>query len=117
MKFLVDVQLPRRMAHLLRQAGYDALHTLDLPNTNRTPDEEILEVAAREQRIVVSKDADFVNSHLLRGRPERLLLLSTGNIRNADLEALLLPNIAAIVAAFDTARLVELTHTAVILHS
>ncbi len=117
MRFLVDAQLPRRMADLLRQAGHDAVHTLDLPDANRTTDEQILEVAAREQRVVVSKDADFVNSFLLRGRPERLLLVSTGNLRNADLEALLVPNLAAIVAAFDTTHLVELTRTAVVLHS
>lgn len=117
MKFLVDAQLPRRLSHLLRQAGHAAVHTLDLPNANRTTDEEILEVAGREQRVVVSKDADFVNSFLLLRRPERLLLISTGNMRNTDLETLLVPNLAAIVAAFDAARLVELTRTAVVLHS
>lgn len=113
----MDAQLPRRVAHLLRAAGHDAVHTLDLPGANRTTDDEILELAAREQRVVVSKDADFVNSFVLARRPERLLLISTGNIRNADLEALLVSNIAAIVAAFDTAGLVELTRTDVILHS
>jgi transposase len=28
MKFLVDAQLPRRLAYRLREAGHDALHTL-----------------------------------------------------------------------------------------
>ena len=36
MKFLVDAQLPRRLADYLRAAGHDAVHTLDLPNANRT---------------------------------------------------------------------------------
>jgi len=117
MRFLVDAQLPRRLAYLLREAGHDAVHTLDLPDANRTTDNEILEIAAREQRVVVTKDADFVNSFLLLHQPEKLLLISTGNIRNADLEALFLVNIAAIAAAFDTASLVELTRTAVVLHS
>jgi predicted nuclease of predicted toxin-antitoxin system len=31
MKFLVDAQLPRRLTYRLREAGHDALHTLDLP--------------------------------------------------------------------------------------
>ena len=117
MRFLVDAQLPRRLAYLLREAGHDAVHTLDLPDANRTTDNEILEIAAREQRVVVTKDADFVNSFLLLHQPEKLLLISTGNIRDADLEALFLPNIAAITATFDTASLVELTRTAVVLHS
>lgn len=38
----------------------------------------------------MTKDDDFVTSHLLHGRPAKLLLISTGNIRNRDLEALLL---------------------------
>jgi predicted nuclease of predicted toxin-antitoxin system len=34
MRYLVDAQLPRRLALRLRDAGYDALHTLDLPDGN-----------------------------------------------------------------------------------
>lgn len=36
MKFLVDAQLPKRLAQRLQAAGYDTLHTLDLPEQNRT---------------------------------------------------------------------------------
>ena len=62
MKFLMDAQLPRRLAVRLNEAGYDALHTLDLPDGNRTTDAQILQFAASEQRIIVTKDADFVQS-------------------------------------------------------
>ena len=97
MKFLVDAHLPRRLVFRLRAVGYDAIHTLDLPNRNRTSDQDILAVAARESRIVVTKDADFVNSFILNHEPPKLLLISTGNITNAELEALLLPNLVTIV--------------------
>jgi predicted nuclease of predicted toxin-antitoxin system len=117
MRFLIDAHLPRRIARRLVEAGHDATHTLDLPNGNRTPDSEILSVAAREQRVVVTKDADFVNSHLLRRQPQQLLLISTGNISNTDLETLLLPNLPAIVAALADNNLVELTRMALIVHS
>ena len=100
MNFLVDAHLPRRLTQRLREAGHDALHTLDLPNGNRSTDSEINQVSARENRVVITKDADFVNSFLLTGLPYKLLIVSTGNITNADLEALFLPNIAAIVTAF-----------------
>lgn len=30
MKFLIDAQLPRRLCGQLRQAGFEATHTLDL---------------------------------------------------------------------------------------
>lgn len=45
MKFLVDAHLSKRLARLLRQLGYDTLHTLDLPDQNRTSDEAISQVA------------------------------------------------------------------------
>jgi len=48
MKFLIDAQLPRRMAGWLIQAGHDALHTLDLPAGNRTSDAEVIACAMRD---------------------------------------------------------------------
>ena len=36
MNFLVDAQLPRRMTAWLAAAGCNAIHTLDLPDANRT---------------------------------------------------------------------------------
>lgn len=48
MKFLVDAQLPRRLVSRLRDAGHEALHTLDLPLGNRTPDATINELSTRE---------------------------------------------------------------------
>jgi predicted nuclease of predicted toxin-antitoxin system len=108
MKFLVDAQLPRRMTVWLTDAGCDARHTLDLPDGNRTTDEQINDVADREQRALVSKDADFVDSHLLRDRPAKLLLISTGNISNRELEALMVPLIPAIVREFQIHSFLEL---------
>lgn len=55
MKFLVDAQLPRRFAGWLAEAGHDALHTLDMPLKNRTPDAEVVACAVKDGRIVVSK--------------------------------------------------------------
>jgi predicted nuclease of predicted toxin-antitoxin system len=117
MKFVVDAQLPRRIAYLLRDHGHDAVHTLDLPEANRTTDSEILNVADRDERVVITKDADFVNSFHLSRRPEKLLLISTGNIANAQLAGLLLPNLDAIVEAFAAADFVELTRTSLITHT
>lgn len=114
MNFIVDAQLPRRIAWLLREHGHDVLHTLDLPDGNRTPDRTILELAARDHRVVVTKDDDFVVSFHLRHQPEKLLLIATGNIRNADLERILLVNFPTIVAAFETADFVEVSRTEVI---
>jgi predicted nuclease of predicted toxin-antitoxin system len=115
MNFLVDAQLPRRMTAWLITAGCDALRTLDLPDANRTTDEQINDVADREQRVVVSKDADFVDRHLLRGRPAKLLLISTGNISNRDLEALVVPLIPDIVREFQTHSFLELGRSGLVI--
>jgi predicted nuclease of predicted toxin-antitoxin system len=106
--FLVDAQLPRRVAAWLTAAGCDAKHTLDLPDGNRSSDEQVNDVAELERRVVISKDADFVDSHLLRGRPAKLLLISTGNASNAELEALFVPLIPDIVREFGVNSFLEL---------
>lgn len=116
MRFLVDAQLPRRLCTWLREAGHDVMHTLDLPQGNRTPDSVLLDIAEREQRIVVSKDDDFVQSHLISGRPEKLLLIATGNIGNAELEILLHANLAAIVRALEDGKFVEINRSTLMVH-
>lgn len=116
MKFLIDAHLPKRLARLLGQLGHDAIHTLDLPEQNRTGDATIIEITIIEERVVVTKDADFVDSFLLVRRPPRLLLVSTGNISNLELEQLFLRNLDIIVAGFTSHDFVELSRTHVIVH-
>jgi predicted nuclease of predicted toxin-antitoxin system len=113
-RFLVDAQLPRRVAAWFAAAGCDVVHTLDLPNGNRTTDQQIIDAAAIERRVVVTKDADFVDSHVLHGRPSQLLLISTGNITNRELEALLVPIIPAIVREFQANSFLELGRAGII---
>src|SRR5277367_1130231 len=48
MKFIVDAQLPRRLARELIAAGPDAVHTLNLPGGNRTHDREITSIAVAQ---------------------------------------------------------------------
>ena len=73
MKFLVDAHLPRRLTYRLREAGHEAVHTLDLSAGNRTRDEEIHDFSLRENYIVITKDADFVNDFILKSARERWL--------------------------------------------
>jgi predicted nuclease of predicted toxin-antitoxin system len=116
MKFLVDAQLPRRLVYRLREAGHDALHTLDLPNGNRTSDADINALSMQESRTVVTKDADFVSSFIVSRVPYKLLVISTGNISNADLEALLLAQLPALEIALASNDYLELTRSTLIIH-
>jgi predicted nuclease of predicted toxin-antitoxin system len=92
------------MVAWLTAAGLDTVHSLDLPDQNRTTDEQLNELADLEQRIIITRDADFVDSHLIRGRPAKLLPISTGNISNANLELLVLLLIRTLFASSEPVR-------------
>src|SRR6476646_6648619 len=114
MKFLIDAQLPRRLATQLRQAGFEVAHTLDLPDGNRTTDQVLISLSFVEQFVVVTKDSDFVESFLLRREPWKLLLVSTGNIGNNELLRLFLSNINQLAESFSSFDFIELNRTSVI---
>ena len=116
MKFLVDAQLPRRLVPRLREAGHDALHTLELPNGNQTSDAEINALSIAEQRVVITKDSDFVDGFLLQKRPWKLLLVSTGNISNRELEQLFAANLSVLVDGFLNYDYIEINRSNVIFH-
>ena len=116
MKFLVDAQLPRYLTTWLNQAGYEAIHTLDLPQGNRTPDGKINELSTNLGYIVVTRDADFVNSHLVIQQPPKLLLISTGNINNRELMTLFSSSIELIKEGFESHDFLELSNTCLIFH-
>ncbi|MEC4884839.1 MAG: DUF5615 family PIN-like protein, partial [Scytonema sp. PMC 1070.18] len=56
------------------------MHTKDLPLKNTTPDAEINALSIKENRIVITKDKDFLDSFLVNKQPFKLLLVTTGNI-------------------------------------
>lgn len=114
MRFLIDAQLPRRMCQWLAAAGCDAVHTLDLPTGNSTPDSGVTDAVDSDGRVVVTKDADFVDSHLLLGRPAKLFLISTGNIANDELRDLIMPLLGDMLREFQTCRFIELSRTGLV---
>ncbi len=116
MKFIVDAQLPRRLCTWLNDAGYNAKHTLDLPLANRTSDNDIVDLAEREGRVVVTKDDDFVQSYLINGRPSKLLLIATGNINNIELEKIIRTNLKSIDDAFEENQFIEVNRDMIVIH-
>jgi predicted nuclease of predicted toxin-antitoxin system len=57
-KFLVDQNRSPRLAELLREAGHDAVHTLEL-GFERAEDDELIKFARAHGRVVISGDTDF----------------------------------------------------------
>lgn len=116
MKFIVDAQLPRSLCKLINQLGGDCIHTLDLPDKNRTNDNQILDLSEAQERIVITKDGDFLQSFILKKLPPKLLLVSTGNINNDALLLLFSENFSAMVDLLKQNDLIELTKFEIVVH-
>ena len=86
MRFLIDECPPPSIARLLRAAGHDCAHVYELGLGGR-PDEQIMALADRENRILISADTDF--GELLANAP--VLAPSVTLLRRADNEPNLSP--------------------------
>lgn len=58
MRFLVDENLSRRLPELLAAYGHDAVHVADA-GLRSASDDEVLQAARRNDRILISADTDF----------------------------------------------------------
>ena len=58
--------------------------------------------------MLVTKDDDFVQSRLVRGRPRLLWLIATGNVGNRALEGMVRNALPQVERAFETGGFVEL---------
>ena len=108
-KFLIDAQLPPSLAIVLKEKGFDAIHTLSLPNKNLTTDEEICQISLTESRVVITKDSDFYHSFILKNKPYKLLMIKAGNLRKEEIKKLIIDNLTTIIAFFDEGSLIELS--------
>lgn len=96
MKLIVDAQLPVKLCEILNQVGLDSIHVDELPKGDETPDSEITKTADLENLMVVTKDFDFYHSHMALGKPRKLFLITTGNLKNRQLFDLFRNNILII---------------------
>jgi predicted nuclease of predicted toxin-antitoxin system len=116
MKFLVDAQLPVHLSSLLKSLGHDAIHTTELRLRNATPDTELNSISIREERILITKDSDFWDSFYVNQEPYKLLLVTTGNISNKELESLFVKNLVQLLNLLEQYSLIEMSRDSVIVH-
>ena len=116
MRVLVDAHLPKRLSKFLSAHGIELKHTLDLPKRNATTDREIIRFADDENRIVISKDSDFLDNYILDGSPEKLLIVSTGNINNRDLISIFEKNLNTLKLLFEENSVVEINEEEIQVH-
>ncbi len=90
MKFIVDENLPPKLAAWLRERGHDALHVRDSVGLG-SHDLSLADFARSQGRTIVTKDSDFDPP---RGK-ERVLHLRIGNCATSELLAWLEPRLDA----------------------
>jgi len=115
MKFLIDAQLPHLMCEVLHQRNHNAIHVKQLSEGDDTSDKTIIKIADVENRIVITKDSDFYYSHITTGKPSKLLLIKTGNVKNKQLLTLIRTNISLIGSLFENCDFLELNSQGVVI--
>ena len=116
MRFLLDAHLPPSLGRVFAAAGHDAVHTSSLQTGNATADGTLAELSERERRVVVTKDSDFYYSHMLHGKPAKLLLVRAGNLRLRDLVKLFETHLPEIISALENNSLVEIDRSQITIH-
>ena len=116
MKWLIDAQIPRRLAIRLTELGHDAVHTQDLPRGNRSTDNDLCHIADASGRVLVSKDRDFLDSYYINKTPMQLLWVTIGNVTNIELLRLFESLLPDLQQAFIHSRCIEMTGQELIIH-
>jgi|GEM_PF-343042 len=103
MRFVVDNQLPPSLSRLLADSGHDSVHVA-MVGLDASADEALWAWAAREARVVVSKDEDLFFLANRGGDRGRLLWVRIGNCRREQLHDAFARSLAAIVGAFESGQ-------------
>ena len=77
-RFLIDTQLPPLLAAYLTTKGFDAIHTTFFENGHLLKDAEISIIAITENRIIITKDGDFLDRYTIYGAPPKVYYFNWG---------------------------------------
>jgi predicted nuclease of predicted toxin-antitoxin system len=112
-RFLLDECLAPRMATLLRGAGHDCAHVYEL-SLGGQPDEQVMALAASENRILISADTDF--GELLATSPvlaPSVILLRRTDKQPESLANIVIANLGQITDDLAVGALVVISDTRV----
>ena len=115
MSVIVDAQLPAKLCEVLSAINIRAIHVENLPEGDESTDEDIMAFADQND-LMITKDANFYHFHMALGRPRKLFLLMTGNIKNRRLFDLIRANSTIIEKALKRSYFIELSAEGLIEH-
>lgn len=98
MKFLIDANLPARLAQVFIEAGHDCVH-METLLPRYSPDTKIAHIANDIDAVIVTRDADFVEFSRAGVVKVPVLLVRVGNLRRAALAATFRTRLSKIIAA------------------
>jgi predicted nuclease of predicted toxin-antitoxin system len=117
MKFLLDAHFPIKLKDWLINNGFDTIHTAELFKGNLSSDRDIIEFAEIQNRIIITKDSDFLKYRILHQKPAFLLMVTTGNIKNRDLFNLFESQFLIILEAYNkNHKVIEINTHSIIIH-
>ena len=100
MRFLVDAQPPPSLALLLGAHGHDAIQLFDVAPRD-ADDAAIWNLAAKDNRVIVTKDENFATCSKLAPSGPQIVWLRMGNCAKAELRAWLEPLLPSIIRALE----------------
>ena len=109
MRFLVDANVSPRVAELLRAGGHDAVAVREI-EFQHSSDDELLDRAVADGRVVVSHDTDFGTLLAIRrtNEPSCILVRSADPLTAEQLAALLLNNLDVMTDDLNSGAIITL---------
>lgn len=107
MRFLIDANLSPRLANLLSSEGYDAVAVRQVGLADAS-DNEIMDYAVNDDRIVVSHDTDFGALLAFRGltKPSYILFRSSDPITPEEQATLITANLRSFAEELEDGAIV-----------
>lgn len=84
MKFLIDNQLPPKLAQWLTEQGHEGVHLQEVGLAD-AQDIAVLNFTAKNGMVLVSKDEDFLHLVLAQPKPSQVVWVRLGNCRTTAL--------------------------------
>ena len=110
---LLDQGLPRTAGKILREKGWDVLHTGDI-GLSRASDKEIVEYAKSENRVIVTLDSDFhaIIAVAYESKPSAIRIRQEG-LKGSDLAALIENIWPSIIEHLESGAMVSVTEKSI----